>query len=97
MFNDAAFFGLYTGNPANTIKRRMNEAAGDKIETHHNALPYAEVPAFTAKHREQRGTAALALPFWPPSIVQSGPTDFIDEDVCIRLADDEMYKSKGKP
>jgi diguanylate cyclase (GGDEF)-like protein len=41
-------------------------------------------------------TLGLGVTF-STGIVQSGPTEFLEDEEYIRLADEKMYKSKSKP
>jgi diguanylate cyclase (GGDEF)-like protein len=45
---------------------------------------------------DEFSTLGLGLTF-STGIVQSGPVTFLDEDECIRLADEKMYRSKTQP
>lgn len=64
VFDDAMFYGRCTMNPANAIRRKLGEAAGDDDGEHHyKALDFADVPAFMIALRKRGGSAALALEF----------------------------------
>jgi Integrase len=87
VFDDGIFFGKCTGNPAAAIRRKL-AAIGSKQEGHYTALPYADVPAFVAKLREQKGIAALALEFGLLTAARTGEIlgatwDEIDESGAI--------------
>lgn len=63
IFEDAAFYGHVTGNPAAAIRRKLREEGPQRTTGKLAALPYAEAPAFMAKLRTMPGTAARALEF----------------------------------
>ncbi len=61
VFEDAAFFGRCTSNPAAAIKRKLNESRPKRIKGSFRALPYADAPAFMCRLRAAQGTAARCL------------------------------------
>lgn len=63
IFDDAEFRGLRDGNPARAIARKVRERIKPRDRGHFAALPFAEVPAFAAEIRKQKGIAAQALLF----------------------------------
>jgi integrase len=63
VFDDAAFFGRCTTNPARVIRNKVGETPRGRKEGHYAALPFAQVPAFVADLRLQTGTGARALEF----------------------------------
>ncbi len=63
IFDDAAFFGRCSTNPARIIRNKISEMPRGRREGHYAALPYSQVPAFVAALRKQPGTSARALEF----------------------------------
>lgn len=62
VFDDAEFRKLCAGNPARALRRKLGKA-GRGRKGQFAALPFAEVPAFMQRLREQPGIAARALGF----------------------------------
>jgi integrase len=63
VFEDAAFHGHCSGNPAAAIKRKLAEGMPRQQKGQFSALPYAEVPNLMQRLRESEGTAARCLEF----------------------------------
>lgn len=64
VFEDAAFHGRCTVNPAAAIKRKLSEAKPQKAEKGHlRALDWRQAPALMKRIRAMPGTAARALAF----------------------------------
>jgi integrase len=72
VFDDAAFRGICTKNPAAAIKRKVREAQVGRDVESHRALPYADVPAFVEALRAQPGIAARALEFGMLTAARTG-------------------------
>lgn len=63
VFEDAAFHGCCTGNPAAAITRKLREAQGKRVKRNFKALPYREAPALFARVHTAVGVSARALEF----------------------------------
>lgn len=63
VFDEAIFHKLCTTNPARVIRKKLAERPKGKPAGKFKALPFADVPAFTAALRRQPGTAARMLEF----------------------------------
>jgi integrase len=63
VYSDAVFRGLATANVAAAAAERLRELGIRREVISYAALPFAEVPAFMARLREQPGIAARALEF----------------------------------
>jgi integrase len=63
VFEDAAFNGLCSGNPARAIVRKMREAQPRRKRGQFAALPYRQAPQLLADIRAAEGIAARCLEF----------------------------------
>jgi len=63
VFDDAAFFGRCSTNPARMVRHKVTETPRGRKEGHYAALLFEEVPAFLHGLRQQPGAAARALEF----------------------------------
>lgn len=63
VFEDAAFHGWCSGNPAASIRRKLREQQPARERGKLAALPFKEAPALMARVRAMPGTAARALEF----------------------------------
>ena len=63
ILDDAEFRGQCSGNPARAIRRKLRECKVRRDRGSFAALPFADVPAFVQRLRQQKGTAAQALEF----------------------------------
>jgi len=63
VFDDAAFFGRCSTNPARMVRNKVSETPRGRKEGHYAALPFEQVPAFVQELRVQPGSAARALEF----------------------------------
>lgn len=63
VFEDAAFHGRCDANPAAAIKRKLTEAAPERVRGKLAALDYRAAPALMHRLRALPGTAARALEF----------------------------------
>jgi integrase len=61
IFEDAAFHGHCSGNPAAAIRRKLREATPRARQAGFRSLPFREAPAFVQALRQQEGTAARCL------------------------------------
>lgn len=63
VFEDAMFYGRATANPAQAIRRKLNESRPANDKGQFAALDFRKAPALLAKIRETPGTAARCLEF----------------------------------
>jgi integrase len=63
VFDDAAFFGRCTSNPARIIRSKVSETPRGRKEGNYLALAYSEVPVFYRALRDQPGSGSRALEF----------------------------------
>jgi integrase len=63
VFDHAEFYKMCNGNPARIVRRRLTDMPKARQPGRFAALPFADVPMFIARLRQQLGTAARALEF----------------------------------
>lgn len=63
VFKDAEFRGLCKGNAAMAAAQKLRDDGVERKRGEFAALPFAEVPSFVKRLREQTGVAARALEF----------------------------------
>jgi integrase len=72
VFEDAAFHGYATTNPAAAIRRKLREAHSRQERGAFRALPFKEAPAFMARLRQSEGIAARCLEFAVLTVARTG-------------------------